>query len=114
MYSFILENQLSKLFEVLSANGPKTRIKTLILNTTETFSSEEAEEAFPPDLSSIPPAVFARATANLTVAQFSEAELQTDQLNSLMKLISGDSLISLRELGLANNDVSKVDAICFA
>ena len=96
MYSFILENQLSKLFEVLSANGPKTRIKTL---------------AFPPDLSSIPAAVFARATANLTVAQFSEAELQTDQLNSLMELISGDSVIDLRELGLANNDVSKVDAI---
>ena len=58
--------------------------------------------------------MFARATANLTIAQFSWLRLSTDQLTSLMELLCTDRLASLRELGIAGSDVSGVRCLLFA
>jgi len=82
----------------------KLKMKTLIINTTE----EVDEEDLIADLSHISPDVFARAIGNLVTVQVADACLTTDQLSALVKSINNGSKV--KNLSLANNDISEVDS----
>jgi Leucine-rich repeat (LRR) protein len=85
-----------------------TRMKTLILNTTEEIDDEDII----PDLSHISPDIFAKALTKLEIVQISEAFLTSDQLEALIKYMNKES--NIKQLGIANNDVSKMDSDEFA
>jgi len=82
----------------------KLKMKTLIINTTE----EVDEEDLIADLSHISPDVFARAIGNLVTVQVADACLTTDQISALVKSINNGSKV--KNLSLANNDISEVDS----
>jgi len=95
------EEQLLEIFQKMSKS---TRIKTLIINTTE----EEDEEDIFADLSFIPPDLFGKALSNLEIVQISDACLTSDQLEALIKNMNKES--NIKHLGIANNDISEIDS----
>eukprot|EP00092_Neocalanus_flemingeri_P094938 GFUD01120768.1.p1 GENE.GFUD01120768.1~~GFUD01120768.1.p1 ORF type:complete len:536 (+),score=124.41 GFUD01120768.1:169-1776(+) len=97
-----------QLLEIFKGMSDSTRLKTLILNTTEEI---EEEDIFA-DLSHIDPDLFAKALTKLETVQISDACLTSDQLQALMKYMNKESKIV--ELGVAGNDVSEIDPEEFA
>eukprot|EP00092_Neocalanus_flemingeri_P107008 GFUD01137328.1.p1 GENE.GFUD01137328.1~~GFUD01137328.1.p1 ORF type:complete len:540 (-),score=127.36 GFUD01137328.1:120-1739(-) len=97
-----------QLLEIFKGMSDSTRMKTLILNTTEEI---EEEDIFA-DLSHINPDLFAKALTKLETVQISDACLTSDQLEALVKYMNKES--NIKELGIANNDVSEIDPEEFA
>eukprot|EP00092_Neocalanus_flemingeri_P035207 GFUD01038311.1.p1 GENE.GFUD01038311.1~~GFUD01038311.1.p1 ORF type:complete len:532 (-),score=131.81 GFUD01038311.1:66-1661(-) len=97
-----------QLLEIFKGMSDSTRLKTLILNTTEEI---EEEDIFA-DLSHIDPDLFGKALNKLETVQISDACLASDQLEALVKYMNKES--NIEELGIANNDVSEIDPEEFA
>jgi len=99
------EEQFLEIFRCMSES---TRMKTLILNTTEEIDDEDIFA----DLSDIRPDIFAKALNKLEIVHISEAYLTSEQLEALIKYMNKES--NLKELGIANNDVSEIEPHEFA
>ena len=85
----------------LSGNS---RIKTLIINTTEDLEEEDIIA----DLSHISPDMFAKSMGNLETVQVADTCLTSDQLTALVKHINDGAKV--RNLSIASNDISEVDS----
>ena len=91
--------------EIFQRMSDSTRIKTLIIKSAE---EPLEDEDIITDLSHINPDVFAKAINKLEIVEISEASLTSEQLEVIIKYMDKNS--NIKELGLADNDISKIDS----
>ena len=91
--------------EIFQRMSDSTRIKTLIIKSAvEPLEDEDIIT----DLSHINPDVFAKAINKLEIVEISEASLTSEQLEVIIEYMDKNS--NIKELGLADNDISKIDS----